>query len=201
MTETLIEWIRTWGELNVASAAALAAVFILSGLVLIPRTFLCLAAGAIFGPPAIPIILPSTTTGSIIAFLLARYLLTERLQRELDRHPRLRAIADAIDGESWRIVGLLRLGSPVPSTVQNYFFGLSRVGLLPFALATFFFTIPQIILYVYLGAAGRAALLDEESSILSRVLMGIGIATLTTVVVVVVHKSRIALRRVSELSD
>ena len=47
----------------------------------------------------------------------------------------------------------------------------------------------------------RAALLDEESSILSRVLMGIGIATLTTVVVVVVHKSRIALRRVSELSD
>ena len=62
MTETLVEWIRTWGELNVASAAALAAVFILSGLVLIPRTFLCLAAGAIFGPPAIPIILPSTTT-------------------------------------------------------------------------------------------------------------------------------------------
>ena len=201
MTDILIQWINSWGAMNVASAAALASVFVVSGLVLIPRTFLCLAAGAIFGPPAIPIILPSTTAGGIIAFLLARYLLTERLQRELNRRPRLRAIADAIDGESWRIVGLLRFGSPVPTAVQNYFFGLTRIGLLPFTLATFFCTIPQVTLYVYLGSAGRATLLDDQSSALNKGLMGIGVVTLTTVVLVIVRKSQLALRRVSELSE
>src|SRR6266852_9433910 len=120
MTDVLVQWIERAGEINVASASALMLVFILSGLVLIPRTILCLAAGVFFGLPAVPIILPSTTIGGVLAFLLARYLLRERLQRELDMRPHLRAIADGIDHEGWRLVGLLRFGSPVPTAVQNY---------------------------------------------------------------------------------
>ncbi len=195
MTDVLVQWIESVGEINVASAAALVLVFILSGLVLIPRTVLCLAAGIFFGLPAVPIILPSTTVGGVFAFLLARYLLRERLQRELDRRPHLRAIADGIDREGWRLVGLLRFGSPVPTTVQNYLFGLTRIELVPFTVATFFFTIPQVTLYVYLGAAGRAAVLDNQSSALSRILLGIGIVTLGTVVALVARSSRAAFRR------
>jgi uncharacterized membrane protein YdjX (TVP38/TMEM64 family) len=126
--------------------------------------------------------------------------LTE-LQRQVGKRPQLRTISDAIDGESWRIVGLLRFASPVPSAVQNYFFGFTSIRLLPFTLATFFFIIPQVTFYVYLGAAGRAALLDDPSSMLSRGLLGVGLATLTIVVAVVVRKSRIALQRISELSE
>src|SRR5215813_3172372 len=156
MDHVFVQWIESTGEINVASAAVLVLVFILGGLVLIPRTVLCLAAGVFFGLPAVPIILPSTTIGGVLAFLLARYLLRERLQHELDRRPHLRAIADGIDREGWRLVGLLRFGSPVPTAVQNYLFGLTRIELLPFTIATFFFTIPQVTLYVYLGSAGRA---------------------------------------------
>src|SRR5262249_41759691 len=114
------------------------------------------------------------------------------------RRPHLRAIADGIDREGWRLVALLRFGSPVPTAVQNYLFGLTRIGLVPFAIATFFFTIPQVTLYVYLGAAGRAAVLDNQSSALSRILLGIGIATLAGVVALVVRSSRAAFRRASE---
>ena len=198
MDHMLVQWIESTGEINVASAAVLVLVFILGGLVLIPRTVLCLAAGVFFGLPAVPIILPSTTIGGVLAFLLARYLLRERLQHELDRRPHLRAIADGIDREGWRLVGLLRFGSPVPTAVQNYLFGLTRIELLPFTIATFFFTIPQVTLYVYLGAAGRAAVLDNQSSALSRILLGIGIATLAGVVALVVRSSRAAFRRASE---
>jgi uncharacterized membrane protein YdjX (TVP38/TMEM64 family) len=42
--------------------------------------------------------------------------------------------------------------SPVWCAVQNYLFGLTRIRLLPFTLAMFFFTIPQVTLYVCLGA-------------------------------------------------
>jgi uncharacterized membrane protein YdjX (TVP38/TMEM64 family) len=201
MTDIFIHWLQSWSHLNFASFAALALVFVVSGVMLIPRTFLCLAAGSIFGPAAIPVILPSTTAAAMIAFLLARYVFRDRLQRTLDRRPNLRAIADAIDSESWRVVGLLRLGSPIPTAVQSYFFGLTRIGFWPFTFATFVFTLPQIVLYVYLGAAGRAVLLDEESGALRTLLPVIGVVTLATVTFLVARKARAAVRRFSELNE
>jgi uncharacterized membrane protein YdjX (TVP38/TMEM64 family) len=194
MTDALIHWLQNWGELDPAAAAALVLVFLVSGLIFIPRTFLCLASGAMFGLPTIAIILPSTTLSAMIGFLLARHLLADWLQRAVDRRPRLRAVMDAIDDEGWRIVALLRFGSPLPSTVQTYLFGITRIGLVPFTLATLLFTIPQVCLYVWLGAAGREALLDDSSSGLSRTLMLIAAATLLTAMALVTRKARLALQ-------
>ena len=194
MADTLVHWLQGWGELQPVSAAALALVFLVSGLVFIPRTFLCLASGAMFGLPTIFIILPSTTLSAMIGFLLARYFFADWLRREVDRRPRLRAVMDAIDDEGWRIVALLRFGSPLPSTVQTYLFGITRIGLVPFTLATLLFTIPQVCLYVWLGAAGRAALIEDGSSGLSRTLMLIAALTLLTAMVLVTRKARLALQ-------
>jgi len=193
MKEELTQWLPILAEPSLAAFAMLALVFSISGLILIPRTFLCLGAGAIFGPSAILIILPSTTFGGVIAFLLARYFLAERLRHRFEQTPLLHAIMDAIDSESWRIVGLLRFGSPVPTTVQNYLFGLTRIGLWHFTIASFVFTIPQACLYVYLGAEGRAALLDDSSSALSRCLVAIGAISLLTAMILLTRKVRMAL--------
>ena len=97
----------------------LALVFVAGGLVPVPRTFLTLAAGVVYGMAAIPIIMPATTAGCLIAFLLARYLFAERLWRFVERKPKLTAIMNAVDAEGWRIVALCRLASPIPSTIQN----------------------------------------------------------------------------------
>ena len=194
MADALVHWLQGWGELQPASAAVLALVFVVSGLVFIPRTFLCLASGAMFGLAPIPIILPSTTLSAMIGFLLARYFFADWLQRQVDRQPRVRAVMDAIDDEGWRIVALLRFGSPLPSTVQTYLFGITRIGLVPFTLATLLFTIPQVCLYVWLGAAGRAALIEDGSSGLSRTLMLIAALTLLTAMVLVTRKARLALQ-------
>ena len=73
----------------------------------------------------------------------------------------MRAIADAVDEEGWRIVALLRFASPTPSSVQNYVFGVTRIGFWPYTLASLVFVIPQTVFYVYLGSVGRSLLLGD----------------------------------------
>ena len=64
-----------------AGVAALVLAFILGGLVPVPRTAMVLAAGLVFGMPAVPIVVLSSTAGSVIAFLLARTLAREPARR------------------------------------------------------------------------------------------------------------------------
>ena len=89
ITQLLVDFLRRWGELNPTSAAVLALVFVAGGLVPVPRTFLTLAAGVVFGMAAMPMIMPATTLGCLIAFLLARYLFAARLWRCVERKPKL----------------------------------------------------------------------------------------------------------------
>jgi uncharacterized membrane protein YdjX (TVP38/TMEM64 family) len=185
-----MQWFPDGGDLGVNSSMMLSLIFFAASFVPFPRTFLCLGAGAGFGLAVVFVILPSTMLGGILAFLSARYFFSERLHRFVDARPRLRRFATAVDEEGWRVVALLRFASPVPNAVQNYVFGLTRIGFLPFAVTTFVFSIPQIVLYVYLGSAGRAVLLNESLSMLNRVLLGIGLASILVAALLVVRRVR-----------
>jgi uncharacterized membrane protein YdjX (TVP38/TMEM64 family) len=77
-----------------------------------------------------------------------------------------RAIAQAVDDEGWRIIALMRLGAPVPSAMQNYLFGLTNIGIVTYSITTLIFSAPQVFLYSFLGATGRASLLHDGSSVL-----------------------------------
>ena len=197
ITQALVDFLRRWGELNVSSAAVLALVFVAGGLVPVPRTFLNLAAGVVFGMASIPIIIPATTLGCLIAFCLARYLFAARLWRAVQHKRRFVAIMSAVDAEGWRIVALCRLASPIPSTIQNALFGLTRIGTWPYTWATFVFTIPQVILYVYLGAIGKAALLGEGTGV-NLGIMAAGGLTFLIVVLLITRRVRASMR---ELED
>src|SRR5882762_2992326 len=131
--ETLVEFLRRWGEMSPSAAAMLALVFVAVGIIPVPRTLLTIASGVVFGMSAVPIILPSATIGAMIGFLLARYLFADRLWRMIAYKPRLIAIMNAVNAEGWRIVGLTRIASPIPSTVANGLFGLTRIGLFSFS--------------------------------------------------------------------
>jgi uncharacterized membrane protein YdjX (TVP38/TMEM64 family) len=193
ITQTLIDFLRRWGELSPLSAAVLAAVFVVSALMPIPRTFLVLAAGVVYGMAAIPIAIPATTIGCVIAFLLARYLFAARLERAVAAKPQLVAIMNAVDAEGWRIVALCRLASPVPSMIQSVLFGLTRIALWPYTWATFVFTIPLIVLYVYLGAVGKAALLGEGDG-LNLGIMAAGGVTFLIVLTLITRRVRASMR-------
>lgn len=146
------------GQLSVTSGAVLALFFGLAALIVFPRTILIVAAGASFGIGAAPIILVAGTAGGTLAFLLARYIASGWFRRKLEQRSKLEAIAEAVDKEGWRIVALMRLGAPVPSALQNYLFGLTRIHPMSFILATLVFSAPQVFLFTFLGATGRASL-------------------------------------------
>ena len=55
------------------------------------------------------------------------------------------------------MVALLRLSPLLPFNLQNYFYGITDLKLLEYVAATFFGIMPGTLLYVYLGAAGKAA--------------------------------------------
>ena len=199
VTQVLVDFLRRWGELNASSSVVLALLFIAGGLVPVPRTFMSLAAGVVFGMAAVPVIMPSTTLGSLIAFLLARYLFAARLWGWVERKPKALAIMNAVNAEGWRIVGLCRLASPIPSTIQNAIFGLTRIELWPYLWATFLFTIPQTLLYVYLGAVGKAALLGESGGVNLGVMIAGGL-TFLGVVLLITRRVRESMRELQRRS-
>ena len=193
VTDTLVEFLRRWGELSPTSAAVLALMFVAGGLVPVPRTFLTLAAGVVYGMASVPIIIPATTAGCLIAFFIARYLFAGWLWRTMQGKPKLTAIMDAVDAEGWRIVALCRLASPIPSTIQNALFGLTRIGVWPYTWSTFLFTIPQIVLYAYLGSIGKAALLGETAGV-SLGVMAAGGITFLLVILIITRRVRASMR-------
>jgi uncharacterized membrane protein YdjX (TVP38/TMEM64 family) len=190
MYDAAMQWLHEINILSVNSSMMLSLVFFFASFVLIPRTFLCIGAGASFGLFAILIILPSTALGGMLAFLLARYFFSERVQRFIDNRPGLRKVAVAVDEEGWRVVALLRLASPLPNAAQNYMFGLTRIGFLPYAITTFVFSVPQVVLYVYLGSTGRAVLFDGDLSTLNRLMLGAGLICIVITALLIVRRIR-----------
>ena len=73
----------------------------------------------------------------------------------LAKLPSISATMRAVDIEGWRLVVLLRLGSPIPGCLLNYFFGLSRVRLFSFMTASAIGVTPQVVLFVYCGITGQ----------------------------------------------
>lgn len=116
-----------------AGLIVLAAAFVFGALAFVPRNLMCVLGGTVFGHAAFPVALVSATLGACAALLIARYLFRRPFQRMADRRPAWKAVAAAVDGEGWRIALLLRIASPLPGSVVNYMFGLTRIPLWRFA--------------------------------------------------------------------
>jgi uncharacterized membrane protein YdjX (TVP38/TMEM64 family) len=164
MTEAISTWFHDLGDLTLLSATSLGLFFVMAAFIVFPRTLLILTAGATFGLIAAPIILLGGTAGGVLAFALSRYIAAGWFRRRLEKKPLLRAVAQAVDDEGWRIVALMRLGAPVPSALQNYLFGLTNINIGTYSIATLIFSAPQILLFSFLGATGRASIVNDGSS-------------------------------------
>jgi len=157
--------VRQWVEAFDAWIAALgmrgvllfALVYVVAVVLLAPAEFLSIAAGFLFGAWGFPLVVVAATTGAVLAFLVSRYAVRMRLRRFLRDKPRYAAIDRAVAEEGWKIVALLRLNPLVPFNLQNYFFGATDVGFVPYAVATFLGIMPGAAFYVYLGTLGREA--------------------------------------------
>jgi len=134
-----------------------AIVYALAAVLFVPGSALTIGAGVLYGLGwGFVAVSAGSTLGATAAFLVARYLARERVERWAARDPRFTAIDEAVGREGWKIVLLTRLSPVFPFNLLNYLYGLTRVRLGPYVLASWIGMMPGTVLYVYLGFAGRA---------------------------------------------
>jgi uncharacterized membrane protein YdjX (TVP38/TMEM64 family) len=114
-----------------------------------PVTPLVLAGGVLFGPFWGEIyVLIGATAGATLSFLVGRYLAREWVAGKLAA-ARLMALDEKVARQGWKIVALSRVIPILPFPLVNSAFGLTRVSLTSFAVATFFGLFPVTMAYVY----------------------------------------------------
>ncbi|MEV0123858.1 TVP38/TMEM64 family protein [Streptomyces sp. NPDC050703] len=118
----------------------------------VPRPLLNLAAGALFGTQAgVVAAIGGTVFGAGIAFGLGRMLGQDAL-RPMLRGKWLRAADGQLSRHGFRSMLAVRLFPGVPFAAANYCAAVSRMGWLPFLLATGLGSIPNTAAYVIAGA-------------------------------------------------
>ncbi|MGK5693736.1 TVP38/TMEM64 family protein [Streptomyces sp. URMC 128] len=118
----------------------------------VPRPLLNLAAGALFGSQlGTGVALAGTVLGAGIAFCLGRALGQDAL-RPLLRGRWLKAADGQLSRHGFRSMLVVRIFPGVPFWAANYCASFSRMGLLPFLLATGLGSIPNTAAYAVAGA-------------------------------------------------
>lgn len=190
-SETFQQWIEglgPWGWLMFA------AVYIVATVLLVPVSVLTIVAGLAFGlAVGFPLVVAAATIGATLAFLVSRHLLHDRVDALVAKRPKFKAVKAAVSEGGWKVVALLRLSPVLPFNLQNYFYGVTDVTLAQYAPATFFGIMPGTLLYVYLGAAGKAAS-GEGGGPLQWTFFAVGLIATLAVAVIVTKKAKAKLQ-------
>lgn len=130
-----------------------ALLYIAATVLFLPGSILTIGAGVVFGlARGLPLVSISATLGATAAFLVGRYLARDWIARRIAGHAKFAVIDEAVARDGWKIVGLLRLSPVVPFNVLNYAFGITRVSLRDYVLASWIGMLPGTATYVYLGS-------------------------------------------------
>ncbi|WP_327685330.1 TVP38/TMEM64 family protein [Streptomyces sp. NBC_00467] len=118
----------------------------------VPRPLLNLAAGALFGSQAgLVSAIAGTVIGAGISFTLGRLLGQDAL-RPLLKGRWLKAADTQLSTHGFRSMLAIRLFPGVPFAAANYCAAVSRMGYVPFLLATGLGSIPNTAAYVVAGS-------------------------------------------------
>ncbi len=194
----LQDWLRdglAWvGRLGHWGPLLFIALYITATVLSLPGSPLTLGAGAVFGVVWGSLYVSiGSTLGATAAFLIGRYLAREAIARRIEGNARFVAIDQAVAAEGWKIVGLTRLSPVFPFALLNYAFGITRVKLSHYVLASWIGMMPGTVLYVYLGSLAQAATGTRTRTTGEWVLYSIGLLAALAVTVLVTRIARQAL--------
>src|SRR5712691_11674487 len=159
--EVLTVWLDQLGHW---SLVAYVAVYAVSTVMFVPGAIFGIAGGAIFGPilgSALNLI--GATLGATLAFLVARYMAGNWIERKAGR--RLARFVAGVEAEGWRFVAMVRLIPLFPFNLTNYVLGLTRIPLHHYVLASLICMLPGTLAYTWLGYAGRGVLTAEADAV------------------------------------
>jgi uncharacterized membrane protein YdjX (TVP38/TMEM64 family) len=156
------QWLRTFNDwvdqMGTAGIFIFIGVYAVATVLLAPGAILTIGAGFAFGLwKGFLAVSGGATIGAALAFLVARFIARDKIQAIAQRNDKFRKIDNAIGRQGVKLIFLLRLSPVIPFNLSNYFYGLTAVKFWPYVLASWIGMMPGTFLYVYIGAAGKAA--------------------------------------------
>ena len=147
----LKQWIEGYGALApgiFVTGYVLATVFFVPGL---PITVL---GGVAFGPLWGTIyVWIGATIGLGLAFLVARYAVRSTVERWVRASPRIAKMDGQAAEHGWRLVILTRLVPIFPFNLQNYAYGITRIGFWPYVTTSSICILPGTVAFTFAGGA------------------------------------------------
>jgi len=188
-----LDWI---GKLGPWGPVIFVGIYVVATVFFIPGSVLTLGAGAVFGVGLGSVCVSiSATLGATAAFLVGRYLARDAIARKIEKNEKFAAIDRAVADEGWKIVFLTRLSPVFPFTLLNYAFGLTRVRLSHYVLASWIGMMPGTVMYVYLGSLVNVGAGHRQRTTGEWVLYGVGLLATIAVTIFVTRMARKALEK------
>lgn len=185
-----MERLGPWGQI------LFVVIYVVATVLLIPGSALGLGAGALFGVVRGSLLVSlASTLGATCAFLLGRYFAGDWVAKKIEGNASFAAIDRGVATEGWKIVFLTRLSPVFPFTLLNYAFGLTRVSLRDYVLASWIGMMPGTVMYVYLGSVARAGVADRQRTPAEWTLYTVGLLATIAVAVMATRIARRALAR------
>lgn len=157
-----LQWIDSLG---VIGAIAFMLIYVIATVAFLPGSILTLGAGVVFGIfwGSIYVFI-GATIGATLAFLVGRYIARGWVASKIEGNQKFRAIDEAVGREGLKIVLLTRLSPVFPFNLLNYAYGVTRVTLKDYVIASVGM-FPGTIMYVYIGSlAGNLATIGTQST-------------------------------------
>src|SRR5881397_4408931 len=193
LLKAALDWI---GKLGPWGPVIFIGLYVVATVLFVPGSVLTLGAGAVFGVVLGSVCVSiSATLGATAAFLVGRYLARDAIARKIEKNEKFAAIDRAVADEGWKIVFLTRLSPVFLFTLLNYAFGLTRVRLSHYVLASWLGMIPGTVMYVYLGSLVNVGAGPRQHTTGEWVLYGVGLLATTAVTIFVTRVARKALEK------
>ena len=150
------ERVMRWGDW---SGVCYPLLFALCNVLLLPGGILCVGSGFFFGLWwGFFIVLVGNSIGAAISFALSRWVGKRWFLQKLSHNATLRALEVAVERDGWKIILLTQLHPLFPTSLINYFYGLTRIRFWTFMFWVSVGRAPGLFLYVYLGTLGQLGL-------------------------------------------
>jgi uncharacterized membrane protein YdjX (TVP38/TMEM64 family) len=146
----LLQWIASFG---VIAPVVFIAAYIMACVLFIPGSIMTIGSGVLFGVARGSVYVSvGATVGATLAFLIGRYFARDWVAAKLAGNPTFNEIDAAVGREGWKIVGLTRLSPVFPFNLLNYAYGLTRVSLRDYVIASWIGMLPGVVMYNYIGS-------------------------------------------------
>src|SRR5207249_9952898 len=153
--DVLQERVMGWGPWGAIYYPLL---FAVCNILLLPGGVLAVGGGFFFGLWwGFLVVFVGNILAAAISFALSRWIAGRWFPRKLSQNPTLVALEPAVARESWKIFLLSQLHPLFPTSLLNYFYGITRIPFGSYMLWASIGRAPGLFLYVYAGTLGQFA--------------------------------------------